>query len=211
MTRRRRAATVEFIDGGSCLAYDATGRLLSQFDTDYSFAYNELIGAPLSADGRLLFVSSWERGVSCYDVCSGERIWREGPGRARKLFVVDDRLVVEMVSRGIYVRFCSSGKLVKLVTMTTMQCMFRPHPSRLFVGPKRNQYYLLGLPELEVRRKIKANVINKNECLSFVITGCKLVDDSTLRVGGFESYPHGVYGDSKTKNFSRKVSIQSAV
>ena len=95
------------------LAYDREGMLtvinqdggiVNTFTTPASVAFNRQYGTPISPDGRYVFIGVWEKGLFCFSISEGRLVWKQGPGKVRKILVFDTVVIVEMCDRGIYRR-----------------------------------------------------------------------------------------------------------
>jgi hypothetical protein len=200
----QHVAYIEF-DRSLCRTFSDANMLVAEFDTVYEQVYNAQYSVPLSTDGNLLYVPTWNRGLFCYDTHSGTLVWRQGPGKVRQIEVVGDSLVIEMADRGIYVRDARTGRLVREVKLGSIEAFIRVGPTELFAGPKRNRFYLLDLPSLQVSHEIPGSMLNPRGCLSFMVLEAHLTGDA-LVLSGWERYPDGNYDPpGEPERFTRGI------
>lgn len=191
------------IDGSlSVIGTDNTVRIT--FPTKASVAFNRQYGTPISPDGKYVFIGTWEYGLFCHDLETGQVIWKQGPGKVRTIVVGGDFLFVEMCDRGMYVRDLKSGELVKEFKMSSINKLKRLSPTELFAGPRNSKYYIYSIPTLELKQEIKLKALNVNQCLSYIILDV-FYRDNTLFVKGWEQYRHGNYQDADQVWFEREV------
>ena len=96
--------TLEYDLDGTLTVFGQDGRIVNVFQTPASTAFNRQYGTPISPDGKLVFIGVWDKGLFCYSIPDGRLVWKQGPGKVRKILVCDTELIVEMCDRGIYRR-----------------------------------------------------------------------------------------------------------
>jgi len=194
----------EFEESGSCRVVTASGEFLSQFQTVFEPAFNRQYPPPFSPDNRVLYVGNWERGLYCYDVATGRLCWRKGPGRVRRIFPFSDGVTVEMAGRGVFRRSQETGEVTGLIRMGGIEIARELGGGRLFIGPYRRQYLVVGRDSLERLGTIAASVLNPDGCASFVIREVFELD-GLIVARGFEEYPDGDYSRRGQREFTRRV------
>ena len=206
------AATVARVsfEGSLCQTLTGTGDLVATFDTVFVPAFNSQYSTPLSPDGERLYVGTWRRGLFCYDTRSGEILWRQGPGKVRQVDVVGADVIIEMADRGVYRRNARTGELLGQVKMGSIDAFFRIDSRRVFVGPKRGQYFVLSIPDLCATHVIPAEVLNPDRCLSFTLLEAYSAGASII-VSGWEQYPNMQYTEGPQEKFTRGVFLDEFV
>jgi len=196
---------IDFEPNGKCTVLSQDGSLISSFQTPYELAFNSQYGTPISNDDQFLFVGTWYNGLYCYEISTGNLLWKKGPGRVRTIIPIDNYVIVEMQGRGIYKRTIQTGDLVTVVKMSGIENLFQISENEIFAGPKRNRSFVYQIPELIEKQTILNSVLNPNDSLTFVILDCHKAEGH-LVVSGWEEYPHKDYLQKGSKSFERWIS-----
>ena len=167
-------------------------------------AFNRQYGTPISPDGTLVFIGVWDKGLFCYSIPDGRLVWKQGPGKVRKILVCDTELIVEMCDRGIYHRKIVDGSISQVIPMSSIGIFYRISENELFAGPKYNQVFLYELPLLKAVGILGIRDLNVRNCLSFVITEARY-EGNDLIIRGFENYAGGDIKKNNQVNFERIV------
>lgn len=183
--RTERSVSAVFEADGNVEIHDVRGVRLARFQTVYQPGFNSQYPPPLSPDGAVLYVGSWERGLFCYDVARGSLKWRQGPGRVRGIFPFAGGVVVEMCGRGLYRRLQDTGELVDTAKMSGVEVVRRLSGEMLFAGPLRNRYLVLELSTLRRIGSVTDRDVNPLRRLSFVVRDA-VGDLDQLIITGFE-------------------------
>ena len=202
----RRATRVEFDEDGTCRAFSSNETLLSEFSTPYDPEYNAQFETPISRDGRLLFIGSWRFGLLCYNVHTGELVWKKGPGKVRNLILFQDRVTAEVSDVGLQERDMKRGHLIHRSSMPSIECLFRVGRNEIFAGPKNRKYYLMRLPGFIEVRELPRSLLNPNDCTSFHISNVDR-QGKNLIVWGTEEFPKRNLTKPGRQHFRRIVSI----
>ena len=99
-------------------------------------------------------------------------------------------IIAEMADRGIWIRDDISGKLLRKVPMSAIECLVQVGDDLVFAGPRHRAYFLFSLPEFDVVHRMPSSQLNPDASLSFVILGV-LREGEELVVHGWEQYPGG--------------------
>ncbi|GAB3284711.1 hypothetical protein GCM10027347_61750 [Larkinella harenae] len=198
--------TLQYESDGFLTVVDQQGQPINKFKTVACIAYNAQYGTPISNDGQLVLIGSWERGLFCYSIKEQKLVWKAGPGRVRGILVSDDSLLIEMEGRGIYRRNLYSGKLIEIIKLPAIETFKQLNATELFAGPGRGVYWLFHLPSMQPTKQVKARDLNVNNCLSYVIEDV-YYRDQVLLVKGFEQYKDRNYEDKATTNFERLIPL----
>ena len=110
----RVAATAYDPDTGEL----GTVRILFRDGTETSWkskysdpVYQEQTGIPVSADGSLIFLPTWERGFHCLNARTGERVWDKRYG-VTTVFVGQDTLICHRPYRALQMLDLRTGVLL---------------------------------------------------------------------------------------------------
>jgi hypothetical protein len=183
------------------------GDFLSVFPTVYERVFNSQYGTPTSIDDKYLFVGTWYNGLYCYEITTGKLLWKKGPGKVRRIIPIENYVVVEMCDRGIYKRDIETGELVTELRMSGIECLFLISNDEIFIGPKKNIYYIYQIPELIEKYAIPGSILNPNVCLSYRVQDCHKIDDCIV-VNGFEEYPHMDYSQKGARFFEQRIFLK---
>ena len=203
-----RIKTLEYDSEGRVCVYGRHDKLISTFKTCATVAFNGQYGTPISEDGRFIFIGNWDRGLFCYSTDSGETVWQQGPGKVRRILVIDNELIVEMADRGIYKRKTADGSLSFQLKMGSISTFTRINKDTLFTGPKRNVYFTYNIPSMEPNGEVHEREINVNDCLSFVIQDV-FYRNTKLMAQGFENYEKRNYSNNNRQDFLREVRVSA--
>jgi hypothetical protein len=195
---------IEIESSGKINIFSAYGELISSFPTVYERVFNSQYGAPISPDGKYLLIGTWYKGLYCYDIRTGELLWKKGPGKVRKIIPIENYVIVEMCNRGIIKRDIGTGEIVTELKMSGIECLFQISNNEIFAGPKRNVYYVYQIPDFIEKYAIPGSILNPNECLSHMIRDCQK-NEGCIVVSGFEQYPHMDYSQKGTRFFEQRI------
>lgn len=202
-------------EGIKTLLYDRAGNLtviapddtiVIKFPTKLSPAYNAQYGTPISTDGKAVFIGTWEYGLFCYSLETGELLWKQKPGGVRRIIVCDDLLFIEMKGRGIYTRQAAAGELVNVIKMPAVNMVIPLRSQEVFVGTYKGKYSIHRLPSFEVIHQIEPGALNINNSLSFLLAHVYYEGD-TLMITGIEQHKNGTYDNLKSTSFIRPVAL----
>ena len=196
--------TLEYDPEGMLTVIDQDGRVVNAFKTPASVAFNRQYGTPISQDGKYVLIGVWEKGLFCYSIADGRLVWKQGPGKVRKILIFETELIVEMCDRGIYRRRIVDGSISQIIPMSAIDVFYRIRENELFAGPKYNKVFLYELPSLKASGYISMRELNLRNCLSFVITEARY-EGKDLVIRGFENYAGGDYSKNQQVNFERIV------
>jgi len=190
---------------GYCKILNDDSEVVFSFQTIYSLGFNNQYSTPIS-DSKL-YIGNWENGLYCYEIKSGNLLWKKGPGKVRQIEVFKDFLFIEMCDRGIYKRNKETGELLEMEKISAIESFYRISGDEIIAGPKYNKYSIFRLPELSISYEIPLKNLNYNNSLSFIIQKCIKLD-STLLLNGWEEYPERDYSKKGNTKFERKISLE---
>lgn len=194
---------IQYKFDGSCTIFFKDGSTKDHF-VGCDVVYNEQYGIPVSLDGRMLFVGSWEKGLTAYDTVTGERKWRYRPARIRSIFVYSDFLVVCRCGAALLKLDSHTGELIWEKKSGTMEEIHRLDDRYFFVDCLRGKYCVMDAMTMEIVKVYSPKTVNPSDCLSHVIREACL-REGRLYIEGFEDYPNRNYRDSCQSNFYREI------
>lgn len=198
--------TLQYEPEGHLTVINPQGQTVSRFKTVASVAYNAQYDTPISKDGQLVFIGTWERGLFCYSIQEQKLVWKAGPGRVRGILVNGHTLLVEMSGRGVYRRDLYSGKLIEIIKLPSIDTFKQLNANQLFAGPLKGAYWLFDIPSMQPMKQVKTRDLNVNNCLSYVIQDVYCRNQIPL-VKGFEQYRGGNYEDKEITAFERPIPL----
>lgn len=107
---------------GLCSVYFCDGRVHTL--TTVADVYNRQFGIPVSLDGKVLFVSSWETGLHAYSVATGEEIWHFKSTRIKAVYVAEKYVVAIRYGESILKLNIADGTKIGELRSGTIECSF---------------------------------------------------------------------------------------
>ena len=194
---------IQYKSDGSCTVYFKDGSIKDHF-IDCETVFNHQYGIPASKDGKLLFVGSWEKGLTAYDTVTGEKKWKYRPGSNRNIFVYSDFLVMCRGNRALVKLDLLTGEVLWEQKSGTLEHIYRLDDRYIYAETLRGKHCVLDVTTMEVVKKYPPKTVNPSNCLSHVIREACL-QDGRLFIEGFENYPNRNYRDSCQSNVYREI------
>ena len=193
---------IQYNFDGSCTVYFKDG---SRKDHMIGCeVFNRQYGIPVSLDGKMLFLGSWEKGLTAYDTVTGEKKWRYRPARIRFIFVYSDFLVVCRGNASLLKIDLHTGEVLWEQKSGTLEHIYRLDDRYIYAETLRGKHCVLDVTTMEVVKKYPPKTVNPSNCLSHVIREAYL-QEGRLYIEGFEDYPNRNYRDSCQSNFYREI------
>ena len=173
--------------------------------------YNRQYGIPVSNDGTKLFVGDWERGLSAFDIQSGEQLWRFRPGGIRNVFVFPEYLVVARAYKEVVKIDIETGERCASIKSGTIDQIFSLSGPYVFADTISGHHCIIDAEKMVITEKISPKSINPHACLSLMIQDVKSNDHSILVIGR-EDYPQKQFDSDHIKNgmpFSRRIEVMT--
>lgn len=157
--------------------YDSTGASRSfQWEPKIQMdVYTQVYGVGISPDGKFLFVPSWEKGIYCLSSEDGRLIWHYKRRHARCVYCYEDHITCFFEGDGLR-RLSYDGDEQQRLSFTSGDDCWMLSDGLIFIGPKRNRYYLLHPDTFAIRDEFPAiNVTGTEEdpYLVFDVTGTR--------------------------------------
>ncbi len=164
--------------------------------------YLSQYGLPISEDGELLFVSSWEDGLSAWRIADGTIAWRYLCTRMTRVFVFPWFVIGVRCGKAVLKFDLATGQVLEEITSTTIERAFYLRNDCLLVDTIKGKVSVLAVQPLCVIKCYQRQVVNPNDCLSLVIQNASL-RDNRLWITGFEEYPNKNICDENNYLFER--------
>ena len=178
---------------GYCRVYFLDGRR-SEIQLECT-VYNEQYGYPVSERHGLLFSTSWQHGVSAYDLFTGEIRWKVPGSRMTRAFPIGDYLIVMRYGYALLKLDIQAGALLSKISGGTLEHQFWLTGPYVFVECVRGKHVILNTDTMQIVRSYRPQEINPKQCLSFAILDAEITDNG-LVISGFEEYPNGIFNVS---------------
>lgn len=193
---------IQFKFDGRCTIYFKDGNTADHF-VDCEVVYNEQFGIPISQDGKLLFVSSWEKGLTAYNTIASEKMWHFRSTRIMDVFSYTDFLVALRYGKALLKIDLTSGALLQELKSGTLEDIHRLDDKYFFADRLRGKYCVMDAMTMEIVKTYSPKVVNPWNCLSHVIRNAFL-RDGRLYIEGFEDYPNRT-AVSCQRSFEREI------
>ena len=194
---------IQFKFDGSCTICFKDGSTADHF-VGCEVVYNEQFGIPISQDGKLLFVSSWEKGLTAYDTIEGKKLWHFRSTRIANVFTYPHFLVAFRYNRALLKIDMSSGALLQELKSGSLEHARRLDDRYFFADRFRGKYCVMDAMTMETVKTYSSKVVNPSNCWSHVIRDAFL-RDGRLYIEGFEDYPNRNHTVSCQQDFEREI------
>ncbi len=194
---------IQFKFDGSCTIYFKDGNTVDHF-VGCEVVYNEQFGIPISQDGKLLFVSSWEKGLTAYDTIEGKKLWHFRSTRIANVFTYPHFLIAFRYNRALLKIDMSSGALLQELKSGSLEHARRLDDRYFFADRFRGKHCVMDAMTMGIVKTYSPRVVNPSNCLSHVIRDAFL-RDGRLYIEGFEDYPNRNAAVSCQQDFIREI------
>ncbi len=130
--------------------------------------YQEQYGITIS--NNCFFLQSWEKGLFCYHIITGELLWQTRICHAGELFLSEQNYVICFFENyGVAKIDIETGEIIQLFKTSASPCCFwEIGVNRYLLGPIGKKYRILG-KDLMTICEIKSNAINPNQFVTCII------------------------------------------
>ena len=151
-------------EGRLAILHDADGatRTFVWDESTVMDVYTQVYGVAISPDGNLLFVPSWEKGVTCLSAEDGRILWQFRKKHARQVYCYDHYLVCYFEGEALR-RISYAGEELQRVPFSTGDDCWMLSDGMLLIGPKRGKYHLLHSADLSVLNGFPQEVVTGTE------------------------------------------------
>lgn len=175
-------------------------------EKEYAFCFDAVylsqFGAPISDDGRLLFISDWERGLSVFDTYTGEQRWHYKVTRIGKVLVFPSFVLAEKLNERLIQFNIRTGEVMNQIKSGTIEELFYLTEKEVLVCSVRGKVSVVDAATLRIIKCYSNKETNPSDCLSQVIRDARLVDGEIV-LYGFESCAHRNFNDRTKVDFQR--------
>ncbi len=168
--------------------------------------YNHQYGMPVSEDGTMLFVGSWEKGLCAYDIVSGKPRWKFRPARIRNIFLYPKFLIVARANTSVVKIDIATGELLAIIKSGTLEHIFDLGFPYIFAATISGKYCVIDIEKMTVAKTYTSKIINPCECLSLRVTNAVL-QQNAVTISGIEQYPQKLFDKNVRSgtSFSRVI------
>lgn len=169
-----------------------------QFDSVYLSQF----GAPLSNNGKTIFISDWDKGLMAYDTDTGRLLWHYKSSRIADTMVFSAYVIAAKRYNGLLMLDAQTGEVRRQVKSSTIEKLFRLTDKLLLVDSLRGKVSVVDATTLETVRAFTKRETNPADCLSMIINDAKIQDGSIV-LYGFEGCSRKNPKDSKMVKYER--------
>lgn len=195
--------SIQFKFDGMCTIYFKDGGSADHF-VGCNVVYNEQFGIPISPDGKLLFVNSWEKGLTAFRTTTGEKIWHFKATRIGTVFSFSDFLIAHKCDEALLKIDLFSGTLRQALKSGTLSGIYLLDNRYFFADRLRGKYCVIDAMTMANTKTYSLKSVNPSNCLSHTIRKAYL-QDGRLYIEGFEDYPNRNYAVSCPNTFCREI------
>lgn len=184
---------VIFNDGGSAI-----------YKLNNSAAFTKQYGVPLSADGSIMFVCDWNKGLTAYDTRSGNELWQMKKPHIRMTLIFQNFGVTVQCNKGLIQFDLQTGDVLKTIGGGEIEQLFSLKDELALVYRYKGSACIIDCRSMTVVQTIPYSVLDPYECQSFVLLDAYVKANKVI-IAGFES---GARFDAKYKpqhNFERII------
>lgn len=167
-------------------------------------SYNSQYGYPVSEDGRMLFVSSWENGLTAYDIATNKILWRYKRSRITAVYVYETYVAAVRYGEAILKLDLHTGEVLEQMRSGTIECSWELQAPYILVETFRGKLSVIDTEKMSVAKAYKEKVVNPNHCLSLILKYIQ-VENNTLTILGVEEYPNWDDTLKGQKRFTRVI------
>lgn len=167
-------------------------------------SFNLQYGIPVSDDGRTLFISSWEDGISAYDTLSGSIRWRLKIKKATSIIVYSAYVVLQKQGESLIKIDIENGTVLDTLRSGTIQRQFELLNPYILVDSIRARLSVVDTDRMCVVKQYGRDIVNPRKCLSLLIQNAML-QEGTVSIQGIEQYPDGDHTKDRQYEFYRVI------
>lgn len=195
-------ATLTFFFNGRCIIQYADGTC-STIHTEAD-VYNCQYGIPITEDGKVLFISSWEKGLSAVSTETGELKWRYRSTRITSIYAYPNHVIATRYGHGLLKLDRETGALLEQFKSSTLEFSYWLNDRFLLLNKGCGNLCIVDTDSMQMVKKYKQKVVNPNDCLSLLIQRV-YTNGGELHICGIESHPHKQSADTSESRFDRKI------
>ena len=146
--------------------------------------YHSQYGISVSEEHACFFIGSWIKGLYCCDINSGKLIWFYHLKHCNEVYAYRDYLVARFAEIGLR-KLSYDGNELGRYTTTTSNVFSKLEEPYVFVGAKRDKYYVLDTRTMNEVKTIPKSFITNPANSLLVLDASGTPDD--LLIVGFEN------------------------
>ena len=139
-------------------------------------------GTPVSNDGKLLFMGSWEKGLYCYVIETGELLWHMKSTRITKIVVYDTYLIAARYGYYLAKINIATGEIIAKINSKGVGNQFKLD-HRVCVDSLKGTLCVVNTVNMQIEKVIPWKVINPYGYRNCFIISVKLADKKVLIYG----------------------------
>ncbi len=186
---------------GYCTIYFRNETVVRHF-VNCEAVYQTQFGLPISLDGKLLFISSWEHGLTAFDTLSGELRWQYEKSRIKSVFPYSNFVVACRYGIGLIKIDIGTGTVLQEIKSGTLEHCYYLDRKHLLLDRWRGKLSVLDGEAMGMVKTYSKKIYNPNDCWSLVITNVYLQHREII-IEGFENYANRDFQDSNQRTFRR--------
>lgn len=163
-------------------------------------------GICFTEDAKYFFISSWYKGLLCFDLQNGQLQWSTKLHKAAHMIVDGDTVLCRFWGVAIEKIRISTGETICRYPFSAEGGRCLPlAKDQFFVGPKRGQFVILN-KNLEEERTIPYSELNPNGYRLFIILQVQRTKTGLL-IKGYENADSFGSGDAENDLFYRQIAV----
>ena len=164
------------------------------WDSTYIDVYNfDQFGIGISNDGTLIFVQTWDKGLYCLDVKTGEQIWKTKSRRGiTDIFVGDTTITAQLHDYAMQLIDINTGEVLKEKRPCTAWGFTTLDHRHIVCQVTARKWEIIEAETLEVKETFTHKEFTGGHT-DFCINHISLCEDGNIRVAGFQN----VWDDSE--------------
>ena len=156
-----------FFYDGLCKVYFCNGTV-KELNTVCD-GYNSQFGVPISPDGKILFVSSWETGLHAYNIDSGKELWHFKSTRIKAVYAYDTYLIAIRYCKAVIKLDIADGTKIGEMTSGTIEHSFSVTGPFVLIDTYRGKLSVIDTASLSVFKQYPSKTVNPLNAISFMI------------------------------------------
>lgn len=169
---------------GLCKIYFRDGK--TKCVTTNCTAYNSQFGIPTSLDGQIMFVSSWENGLTAYNVDSNSKRWCYKSTRIRSVYVYQTYVVALKYGESIIKFDINNGKKLGELRSGTLEFLYELCAPFVLANTFRGKLSVINTETMSIEKIYQNQKINPSKAISFLIQKAA-IERNKLVISGLEN------------------------
>lgn len=188
---------------GYCTIYFRNETVVRHF-VNCEAVYQAQFGLPISLDGKYLFISSWEHGLTAFDTLSGELRWQHKKSKIKSVFPYSNFVVACQYGIGLIKIDIDTGAVLQEIKSGTLEKCYDLDSKHLLLDRWRGKLSVIDGEAMEIVKTYPEKIYNPNDCWSLVITNAYL-ENGEIIIEGFENYANHNLQESNQRTFCRVI------